>query len=424
MKNKNFLFSFILVVTVFLIAANFSYTVMETVFRKGVTKISEKKPLPVVFMTKEVDKVDSEEILTDEIISEEKNEEISLPDETSIFNYATEIDFLVGMIAEKCELSADYSIEEKRSVMMGLKENYIYIHKVIEIYSDQTLKKFIELISEFSLFNKIELKQKITPSTVEIEFYKSHTKIYDLVINKSVKKLQGHLKGKIGKLSIIVDDMGRGTDTSISFLSLPKEITLSFIPHLRSTVLSSNLAYKKGHTVMIHIPMETIGNHFKIAKGKGVTTSMSNKAIESYLNKIIAILPQAIGANNHMGSKATQNNRVMSTVMRVLKRKKLFFVDSKTTSRTVGWKAAAKAGIKYGIRDIFLDNTRDVKAISSMIDYACKYAKINGFAIAICHPHKETLKALKTFLKKYNKKDIILVPVSELVKSGKKQGEI
>ncbi len=423
MNSKDLLFTIVIVVAVFLITVNFSYTVLETIFSKDdkpikKVQIKEKKTLQEITISGET----TEKIIDDSVpfnvitdTSEEIDIDKGLEKEHSLFNHAIQIDFLVNLVADRCNLSQDHVIEEKRMIMMGLNENYVFIRKTVEIYSRKTLKKFTSLLNEFTLFNKIRLTSKVFEETIEFDFYKKDSKVYSLIINKKPEKLPEIQTNSSGKLSIIVDDMGRGSSTSKEFLDLPPEINLSFLPELSNSITSASLAKRKGHVVMIHVPMETVGKRFKFKNEHGINTAMNAKQLESYMNRIIDLFPMATGINNHMGSKATQSEKTMLPVMRVIKRRNLFFVDSKTTSETLAYKLALKAGIKSAIRTIFLDNTDDEVAIKEMLEYASGAAKANGHSIAICHPHKNTLKAIKSFLKNYNKNDIMLVPITDLI---------
>ncbi len=396
---------------------------METLFSKTDTpsRIDQDKKNYIV-KEKIVAGITTEETPDSEIpleiikdTSEEINIDAGLEKEHSLFNHAIQIDFLVNMVADRCNLSYDFVIEEKRMIMMGLNENYVFIKKTVEIYSKKTLKKFTSLLNEFSLFNKIRLISKDFEETIEFDFFKGDSKVYTLVVNRKPEKLPEIQTNASGKLSIIVDDMGRGTSTSKKFLNLPPEINLSFLPELKNSVTSAALAKRKGHVVMIHVPMETVGKRFKFRNGQGINTRMNAKEIENYMNRIIDLFPMATGINNHMGSKATKSRKAMLPVMRVIKRRNLFFIDSKTTSETVAYKLALNAGIKSAIRTVFLDNTNDREAIEEMLEYASGSAKANGHSIAICHPHKNTLIAIKSFLKNHHKKDIMLVPITDLI---------
>src|SRR5690606_41144538 len=55
-------------------------------------------------------------------------------------------------------------------------------------------------------------------------------------------------------------------------------------------------------------------------------------------------LPHVSGVNNHMGSKATADPRVVSDVLRAVKEAGLFFLDSRTTADSVVAQVARELG--------------------------------------------------------------------------------
>jgi polysaccharide deacetylase 2 family uncharacterized protein YibQ len=129
-------------------------------------------------------------------------------------------------------------------------------------------------------------------------------------------------------------------------------------------------------------------------------------------------VPHAAGVNNHMGSRFTEDEQAMTAVMAVLRERGLYFVDSLTTSRSVGSATAQRAGVPAVRRDIFLDNVAEVDAIVQQIRRLAGKARRNGSAVGICHPYPETLQALRQELPKQAGQGIEFVPVSGLLGAG------
>lgn len=127
-------------------------------------------------------------------------------------------------------------------------------------------------------------------------------------------------------------------------------------------------------------------------------------------------VPYAVGANNHMGSRFTEDSEKMEAVLGVLKAKKLFFIDSMTTPHSVGLGVAREMGVRTAARNVFLDNTQDVAAIRKQIEQLAKVAEKRGSAIGICHPHKATIQALAAELPVLHRQGVRFVHASELVR--------
>jgi hypothetical protein len=195
------------------------------------------------------------------------------------------------------------------------------------------------------------------------------------------------------RLAIIIDDCGQWPDTERAFVALPFPLTLSVLPHVRFGSAIARDASAAGKGVMLHLPMQTISGRYP---GPGtITTTMPDAAIRSELTSDLAELPQARGVNNHEGSLATQDARVMGDIADVLAHDGRFFIDSRTSSASVGESVARGRGVLSAGRSVFLDNVDDEAAIEARLREAVRDAIATGSAIAIGHPRPATLAAVR-----------------------------
>lgn len=216
------------------------------------------------------------------------------------------------------------------------------------------------------------------------------------------------------KIAIIIDDLGYESDLAFEFLDFDFPITFSILPYGPFTEIISQKAIINGHEVLLHLPMEP-KNYPSIDPGPGaLLLSMKEKEICSTLEQALLEVNGISGISNHMGSSFTENREKMGIVLKELKKKGLCFIDSRTTSGTVGFQEAIKMGVPTASRNVFLDNDLDIKAIEMQIQRLLNIARHSGSAIAIGHPHKETFEVLKEYFPKI-KNDFELVPVSELI---------
>jgi polysaccharide deacetylase 2 family uncharacterized protein YibQ len=196
------------------------------------------------------------------------------------------------------------------------------------------------------------------------------------------------------RLAIIIDDCGQWPVTERAFVALPFPVTLSVLPHVRFGSAIAHDADAAGKGVMLHLPMQTISGRYP---GPGtITTKMPDAAIRSEVSNDLAELPEARGVNNHEGSLATQDARVMGDIADVLAQDGRFFIDSRTSSASVGESVARERGVRAASRSVFLDNVDEQSAIESRLLEAIADARANGSAIAIGHPRPATLAALRT----------------------------
>lgn len=215
------------------------------------------------------------------------------------------------------------------------------------------------------------------------------------------------------RIAIIIDDLGYSLHRGEEVLALPAPLTCSVIPEAPHAHQLGFDAYRHGKEVMIHLPMSTLDGR-KLDPG-GITRAMDAARIGRVLDSAMAILPEARGLNNHMGSALTAEPRPMLRLMTELRQRHLFFVDSRTNAATVAERTARREGVSTGARDIFLDDRRDTAAINEQFNRLLREARRHGHAIAIGHPYPETIRYLRQVLPLLKDAGVEVVPVSELL---------
>jgi len=222
-------------------------------------------------------------------------------------------------------------------------------------------------------------------------------------------------KFKNPKVAVVMDDFGYNASDMDDFFAAGYPITLSILPNQRYSEKIAREAHSRGYEVILHLPLEASKDDVKEEPGT-IRTSMNDSEITSLLNIELASTPHIDGVSNHMGSKATEDRRVMSTVAGVLKKKKMYFFDSLTSRKSVAREASIDAGIRYGRRDIFLDIPNDPSYIEKQLLALRKMAFAKGSAIAVCHDRHNTISVLKKMMPLLAEDGINFVFLSELVK--------
>jgi uncharacterized protein len=215
------------------------------------------------------------------------------------------------------------------------------------------------------------------------------------------------------KLALIIDDCGQWVDIERGYIALPVPLTLSVLPHVHAAAEIAQEAHDAGKGVMLHLPMEPLSG---VYPGPGeVKTSMTDAQIVAQVQDDLAQVPLAQGVNNHEGSKASADPRVMHDVMQVLTQHgDLFFIDSRTNAASVGAQIASGAGIPTASRDVFLDNKEDVAYTEGQLREAATIAQRTGSAIAIGHPRATTLEAVRDMIPELQAQGITFVLVGSL----------
>lgn len=216
--------------------------------------------------------------------------------------------------------------------------------------------------------------------------------------------------------AIIIDDVGYGGKAGEEIMKMPPVLTLSILPGERLSLATAELARKNGFEVMLHQPMEGSSTSIRLGPG-GLVTTMSDDEILRRFRTNLDEVSGAAGVNNHMGSVFTANRSRMRVVLEEIRRRKLFFIDSRTSVETVAEEEAADLGVPAWRRHVFLDNDVDSTAISRQIMVLIEAARKEGGAIGIGHAHVGTIKAIRAMLPEFEKSGVRLVHVGELLKA-------
>ena len=211
----------------------------------------------------------------------------------------------------------------------------------------------------------------------------SHPPVADIVKKEKIKTRP--------KLAIIIDDVSFSKDVrEIKKLNL--NLTMSFLPpnaiHPDSAVLASKEPF-----YMVHLPMEAM--NFNASEPITLKVKDSQQTIMNRVDQIVSLFPKVKYINNHTGSKFTSNEVAMNRLIFALNKHNIDFVDSRTIAETKAPKVMHAYGKRYIARDVFLDHKMDIDYVKHQIIEAVRTAKTKGYAVAIGHPHKNTLEALR-----------------------------
>jgi len=287
----------------------------------------------------------------------------------------------------------------------------------IKIFFSNNLEEIVKIIE--TLANKYKCELKIlnldkNNGNFQLEINHKGNKIVAVEINKIIQK--NYEKSNFRKIAIIIDDAGYNSPLLEKFLNIPGKITISVLPCLPNSSAVAKKIYDSGKEVMIHLPMEPEKNEKANGISCEILTSMNEYEISEIIEKSIKNVPFAVGVNNHQGSKATTDAKTMKFVLKKLKEKNLFFVDSLTSNKSVAGNIAKFLNVQYLERDVFLDNKDEYDYIKTQFDKLIKIALKKNKAIGIGHINSyNTAKVIYDSLDKLKSNEIKLVFVSELI---------
>ncbi len=214
--------------------------------------------------------------------------------------------------------------------------------------------------------------------------------------------------------SIIIDDLGNNLEYGKKAIDLPGPITLAFLPHTVFATELADKAHRSGKEIMLHLPLQSVSHHSHTPGT--LKLHMTHNEFISQLESDMKSVPHIKGINNHMGSLLTQHPGHMNWLMAALANEgNLYFVDSRTTTKSVVSLFAKKHKVPHLDRDIFLDPDFRPETIRREFTRFVNKAQQTGYAIAIAHPHPRTIQFIKEHIYELEQQGIKLVPVSEMI---------
>ncbi|MBN2418410.1 MAG: divergent polysaccharide deacetylase family protein, partial [Deltaproteobacteria bacterium] len=302
----------------------------------------------------------------------------------------------------------------------GVKEEEISFSKVIPKHEKKMTWDFTELtvrLNNPDLVKRIEgviskrisgispdvlfESQKISNDQVAFEVWISGCFTHRLVFKYKTENKTG--ARQLPKVAFIIDDIGYDAALARSFMDLKIPVCLSVLPYAPYSAKIASETVNSGVELLLHLPMEPKG-YPGIDPGKGaLMVSMDRETIRGMVNEQIMKFPGLKGVNHHMGSLFSENYIKMKHVIEEVKRHNLYYVDSRTTDRSVACKVAKELKVPVAEKKWFIDNDLSEKALKYQMDRLLGVARYSGSAIGIGHPHPETLNILKKYTEQLKK---------------------
>ena len=287
------------------------------------------------------------------------------------------------------------------------------IAQTYKTYETDSRKQLLEALSKIEAQKSQTTKEKTETATKPVYHKKREEEkvveregSVEVKIEKKVRLVE---RTGRAKLAIIIDDVSNRSQLN-KIAATGIKMTPSIFPPSERSMTSHNLAEGLQH-YMIHLPMESGSAQFN-KQSKTLITNFSKEQIEARVKELRKLFPHAKYINNHTGSVFTDDHDAMKTLYTALRKEGFVFVDSRTIASTKVPQITDEYGDAYVARDVFIDNEHNVPYIHGQLQKAVKKAKEKGYAIAIGHPHKMTLKALSSAASIF--KDVDLVYIDEL----------
>lgn len=263
-----------------------------------------------------------------------------------------------------------------------------------------------------------DLKKAAKQQSVKVLSFKQTSKdarieigLKDAVLNRIVFEL---LEDK-NLIALIVDDVGH-TKNIKPFLELDIPVTYAILPNLRYSTFLAREFKRSGLPFILHMPMEPEAFPEKDPGELALMTDMNKEQVLKNLNMALKSVEGAPGLNNHMGSKFTSDLGAMKILLGIVKEKGLFYIDSVTSSESVGYRIASKIGVPAAENNFYLDNNDEYNYIIKRLEKLKAIALKRKKTVVICHiTRKNTARALKRYIPEIEKENIKFVPVEDLL---------
>jgi polysaccharide deacetylase 2 family uncharacterized protein YibQ len=217
------------------------------------------------------------------------------------------------------------------------------------------------------------------------------------------------------RVALVIDDLGYNPELAEKLFAIDAPMTVSILPNLPHSHAIARRAAEEGKEVILHLPMEPYDYpNVQVEEGT-LLTSMDDSQIRRLIEKALEGLDGAVGANNHMGSRMVEDEAKMRVILEEMKKRGLFFMDSRTSPRSMVYDLARNMGVKTAKRHVFLDGRHTIAYITRQLDSVAEVALENGCGIAIGHLHPTTLEALRTHLPRLAERGIQFVRLSEVL---------
>ena len=247
-----------------------------------------------------------------------------------------------------------------------------------------------------------ELKKEVYVTTPDIE--------KRVAAIKKVEKIK-----QLAKVAIVLDDFGYNMQNLTAIFELETPITFSILPHLGYSKRVAEKALQENCQVILHLPLEPHKENKRLEK-RTILCSMDKEEVVQLMDAAIASVPGLVGISNHMGSKATEDEVLMSIVLEKVRKDNLFFMDNLVTSNSVCKNTAHKTRTRFIQRSVFLDNESGLGYIKNQINELQDLALKTGWAVGVGHDRPNTVLAIKELIPEMKKSGIKFVFLSELAK--------
>lgn len=217
------------------------------------------------------------------------------------------------------------------------------------------------------------------------------------------------------RIAIVVGGLGLSqTGTQRAIEVLPAEVTLAFAPAGNSLDRWMQTARRKGHELLMQIPLEPF-DYPNVDPGRGtLTVAADPMVLREDLYWSLGRMTNYTGIMNYMGGRFTADANAMQALMTELGDRGLGYLDDGSSARSVADVQAAAAGVPFAAASVTIDTVRERGDILKKLDEAERVARATGSAIAVGAGFDVTVDAISAWIAEARLRGVEIVGYSAL----------
>lgn len=223
------------------------------------------------------------------------------------------------------------------------------------------------------------------------------------------------------RIALVIDDLGFRPIEDRAVLALDARIAVAIIPEAPLAALLAQEAGDQQREVLVHLPLAGAAGDDCQSGLPCPDSDWPVARLTEFISLAFDRVHNASGLSNHQGSAYTADLHATSNLVSAIdqvrrdRARPLFVLDSRTTPYSALEREARRVGLPSARRHVFLDHETDPDSISAAFENLLEIARQRGSAIAIGHPHPQTVAFLEAAIPELQRRGIELVPLSSLM---------
>lgn len=219
----------------------------------------------------------------------------------------------------------------------------------------------------------------------------------------------------VARIVLIVGGLGISqSSTQQAINTLPANVTLAFAPYGNSLTRWMTSARKKGHELLLQLPMEPFGYPQSTAGEHSLLSNQTQIQNQMTLHWSLGRMTNYVGVMNYLGGKMLTTPDKLSPIFEELSQRGLMFVDDGLIRNSMSAEIAKATDLPFTKAHMTIDNLRTRQAIAKKLKELEDQAKRTGLAIGVATAFPDTISQIAKFLKSAKRRGIELTPVSAI----------